>query len=323
MQRGKPRGPGRPTARTLAVEVLEDRLLLASPTLLSSPARLSTTARTAYQPVPAITIAGQQADVGAYGSPLVGTKMMTTLAAPVPSEGAGGNPALRPDNDTGSYANAIGRVPDDDAAADRYEQGQRQAQLLVVVSANVNSGQTLGADGGRVTPVPLTPTPPSVAITYTPATVEILPGAAEAARAALFAAAVPAPVVPPPSDRTGPLGCAVEVVVVSEPIPLFALADRYPLRALPVQLTLPVQSLLPLDTQVVQQATDAFFAKLDRLGVPADEGRASAMLAPLTIAASALLFEYLRRRERKPTHRLAPGESVGLGLSDVPLGGDA
>jgi len=373
MMTGKRDASRRPKARTLSIEVLEDRLLLSN----SGPADVALGSfpaadQSSNQPLVVIQSSKPQSGGVADASPALPTTPAAGLKSTVPSDGNSekpgsetASPALVANATAVGGTGAASSLPkptpsdlsgpsldvvaaggsassvntsghndndeDDDAPKDRYLEAQAAAQHLALVSYSLVGGKSPSLEGGRPgqAALPLAPQP-SIPEVYPTPLAEVAPVGADTDQPPRIVAAGPVSFTasesasPQPSEVVG-----LEDSAKAEPNPLFTLADARNLIELPVQFALPVQTVLPMDLRDMEQTVDAFFAQLDNvaqldnLSPQGMEWCSPSNLAPAAIVATAVLFECLRRWEKKSTRRLGPSERAALGLADVPLENEA
>jgi hypothetical protein len=94
------------------------------------------------------------------------------------------------------------------------------------------------------------------------------------------------------------LDTASEVAVVSA-IRALALPSGQDLLDLPGQIVAPLQAALPTDLSVLENAADAFFVHLDKLSEPNDGWRVPTRFIPWAVAMAAAAVECARRWEKK------------------------
>jgi hypothetical protein len=94
------------------------------------------------------------------------------------------------------------------------------------------------------------------------------------------------------------LDTASEVAVVSA-IRALTLPSGQDLLDLPGQIVAPLQAALPTDLSILENAADAFFVHLEKLGEPTDGWRVPTRFIPWAVAMAAAAVECARRWEKK------------------------
>jgi hypothetical protein len=324
-----------PRSRRLALEVLEDRLMLsAGNSLPVSPAALLA----ASSVISGASAADSHPDVARPAPPAMSAHPPPKNLAMSPEDAAEYgdiSPAAQGKLSLASFLARDRNSPaptaeysfgsEEQEAAERAAQGRSAATELreTIAGASLSAGQT-ASDASR--PV-LTPSGPGVA-TRSPTDEPVLGlvRSVPTVDPALVGSRV-LTAVGPSRDLGGPSTLGLDIRATTFPVPTRSAAAPYqqpnilaqaspesePWHLLPEALA-PLAGALPIDLGSLRRNVDAFFARLANVGEEDSALHGSLAVIPWLMVATAVAFEFARLRGRSPVNRLAPGDAVAAEL---------